>query len=117
MNALDFAPLLVIIVLLSGLAAHYLLERRRRANAGSPSNRQFSGPIYREDDRYWLGGVIYYNPDDPDLLVPKRYGLGLGQTLNFGHPRAKWFILGTLVVILLLTSLGALAPHTGTHPF
>lgn len=38
----------------------------------------------------WRLGIFYYNPADPDIMVPKR--TGLGYTLNFGH-RASWWIL------------------------
>jgi uncharacterized membrane protein len=40
-------------------------------------------------------GLIYMNPDDPRLVVPKR--LGLGWTFNFAKPGA-WVILGFLLL-------------------
>lgn len=42
------------------------------------------------DDRYWKGGMIYYNPDDPALMVEKR--MGGGWTVNFGRP-VSWLLL------------------------
>jgi uncharacterized membrane protein len=57
-----------------------------------------------DDDRHWLAGTIYYNRDDPRLLVPKRLGLGLGHTLNLGHP-VSWLILAVPFVIALLTAV------------
>ena len=56
--------------------------------------------IFRDDERYWLGGILYKNPDDPALFVPKRFGFG--WTLNFGHPKARLFLLVLLMVLLLL---------------
>lgn len=47
----------------------------------------------------WKWGVFYYNPEDPDLVVPKR--TGLGYTLNFGH-RASWWILMVLAAVIAL---------------
>ena len=29
-------------------------------------------------------GIFYFHPNDPALLVPKRFGIG--YTLNFGNP-------------------------------
>lgn len=55
-------------------------------------------PVYRDDDRYWYG-FFYYNPDDPDVIVPKRYGIG--WTVNFGRPAGKLFAIALLILILL----------------
>jgi uncharacterized membrane protein len=55
--------------------------------------------VYRDDERNWLGGVVYYNRDDPDVLVPKRYGWG--WTVNFAHPAGKVFLAFMLLLILL----------------
>jgi uncharacterized membrane protein len=45
-------------------------------------------------------GIIYNNPKDPRLWVPKISGYG--TTLNFAHRRA-WVMLGSILVL----SLGA----------
>ena len=45
-------------------------------------------------DEGWKWGLIYNNPADPALWVPKR--VGIGWTLNFGHP---W---GWPVMVLLI---------------
>lgn len=45
----------------------------------------------RTDRKLWKAGVFYYNPDDPELVVPKR--VGVGRTLNMAR-RASWFIIG-----------------------
>lgn len=50
----------------------------------------------------WRWGVFYFNPDDPDVMVPKR--TGLGYTMNFARP-ASWAILGALILILPLALL------------
>jgi uncharacterized membrane protein len=54
----------------------------------------------RTEDRYWKGGVLYFNPNDPALLVEKRFGIG--YTLNFGH-RLAWVLLGAILLIPVLT--------------
>lgn len=46
-------------------------------------------------DAHWRwGGILYVNPGDPALWVEKR--VGIGYTVNFGHPWA-WWVLGLLV--------------------
>ncbi|KFJ00954.1 DUF1648 domain-containing protein [Bifidobacterium stellenboschense] len=56
------------------------------------------GTMPRDDDRYWIGGVIYWNRDDPAVIVPKRFGIG--WTCNFARPGAWAGIAALLVVII-----------------
>jgi uncharacterized membrane protein len=51
-------------------------------------------------------GLIYVNPDDPAIWVPKR--MGLGWTLNFAHGRS-WFMLGILLLPVFLVLVFALS--------
>jgi uncharacterized membrane protein len=44
----------------------------------------------------WRAGIIYFDPDDPALFVPKRSGLG--YTFNFARPSA---LLITVVLLVL----------------
>jgi len=53
-------------------------------------------PVDRSDPRFWRAGVFYCNPDDPDLWVERRWGVGL--TLNYAKPVA-WGITGTLLAL------------------
>ena len=53
-------------------------------------------------DRCWKLGQIYYNPDDPAMVVEKRFGLG--YTLNCGHRGLVW-ILGVAVLVFVLLRL------------
>ena len=48
------------------------------------------------------GGLVYWAPDDPSIVVPKR--IGIGSTLNMAHP-VSWILIGAVVVIPLLISL------------
>ncbi len=51
------------------------------------------------DARFWKAGLIYYNPADSALMVPKREGFG--YTMNFGRP-ISWLILGAILLIPLV---------------
>lgn len=57
----------------------------------------------RTEDRYWLLGVIYFNRDDPAVLVEKRFGIG--YTLNFARPMAWTIILLAVLLPVALTRL------------
>jgi uncharacterized membrane protein len=48
-----------------------------------------------DDHRMWRLKALYFNPADPALFVPARFGYGL--TLNFGRPIAIAIMLGILV--------------------
>lgn len=50
------------------------------------------------DDKYWKGGIIYVNPKDPRIWVPKRNGLG--YTLNFGHGISILIILAVVFAVI-----------------
>ncbi|WP_183575395.1 DUF5808 domain-containing protein [Mucilaginibacter sp. X5P1] len=49
----------------------------------------------------WKWGIFYYNPNDPNVMVEKRSGLG--WTFNFGH-NVSLIIMG----VILLTIIGTL---------
>jgi len=56
----------------------------------------------RTPDARWIGGLVYFNPTDPALLVEKR--MGIGWTLNFGNPWS-WVPLIAVAVILVIGPL------------
>lgn len=49
-------------------------------------------------DECWKLGAIYFNTDDPALVVPKRDGLG--YSMNFARPQAWVFLAGIFSLIL-----------------
>jgi len=55
-----------------------------------------TGP--RPRDEVWRG-IFYFNPNDPALLVPKRFGIG--YTLNFGNPWC-WAVVALIFLMLAL---------------
>ncbi|MFL5587716.1 MAG: DUF5808 domain-containing protein [Ktedonobacteraceae bacterium] len=117
-----------VLLLMGGLLIAIVLvlfwhPQRSRTKTSTSADRQRTDAFYRDDDRYWYGGVFYNNPDDPAVLVPKRFGLG--WTVNFGHPQGKLFLIGMLLLPLVLLILNVLffgtAPigchPSGCHPF
>lgn len=53
-------------------------------------SRQSGSGADATPDRRWYLGQFYYNPEDPALMVERRFGLG--YTLNFGN-RLAWLFL------------------------
>jgi len=55
------------------------------------------------DDDLWKLGLLYFNPKDPSLFVPKR--MGVGWTLNFGHPVSYLLLLAIILIPLIVSWL------------
>lgn len=117
MSAYEFFLVVIAALLIASALILFLPAQRSRRQSGSPANRQRTGPVFRDDDRYWYGGLFYHNPDDPDPFIPKRYGWG--WTVNFAHPMGKLFLAIMIALILLPIVLSALFPNLpsyGCHP-
>src|SRR5690606_14446097 len=55
-----------------------------------------------DEDRYWIGGFLYFNRSDPSIFVEKRFGIG--WTLNFANPLGYLIIFVPIILIILITS-------------
>jgi uncharacterized membrane protein len=88
-----FPPVLIISALLVvGLIGSLIyLGKLNRDPGGGPGNTP--------DECWRVGGRIYYNPDDPVLMVEKR--MGLGYTINFGN-RLAWVLIAFTLACLLV---------------
>lgn len=53
------------------------------------------------DDEKWIYGFIYYNKEDPKLMVEKR--LGMGWNINMAHTLGK--VITILLVLIIFGSL------------
>jgi uncharacterized membrane protein len=97
----SWAPLVVVLPILTAVvvAVVVLARHNREQEAGAEG----TGLIHRDDDKYWWGGLLYVNRDDPALLVPRRFGLG--WALNFGNPRTAMVLAGVLALIGVSISL------------
>ena len=51
-----------------------------------------------DNDHLYKWGVIYYNPEDPAVLVDKRFGTGM--SFNFARWQAKAFLAIMLVILV-----------------
>jgi uncharacterized membrane protein len=70
-----------------------MIGGRALMRIGRPASRHV------EDSSMWRFKALYFNPADPALFVPARYGYGL--TLNFGRPIAI-----AIMAAILLAGLG-----------
>ncbi|SDW69618.1 DUF5808 domain-containing protein [Paenibacillus sp. CF384] len=79
------------VLIIGGLAFLIIYIRRLRLT------QHLDGDLGEEGR--WMAGGIYYNPQDPSIFVPKKYGIG--WTLNFGRP-TSWLVIATLFAIPFL---------------
>ncbi|MFL8710088.1 DUF5808 domain-containing protein [Clostridioides sp. GD02377] len=70
----------------------------------SPNLKSSSSYSPEDDEKHWIAGIIYNNPNDPSLMVDKRFGIG--YTVNFGNPIGK--IIYIAIALLLIFSLFSL---------
>jgi uncharacterized membrane protein len=98
---LPFAFALLVVLLI----AFWIAQRRWPGVASEPV------PVGdRTPDKCWKLGLLYFNRNDPAVLVEKRFGIG--WTVNFGNPRL-WLVIGA-TLLLLLAILGLLTVKGGT---
>lgn len=53
---------------------------------------------YVDDDDKWLGGLVYYNPNDDRLMINNR--IGLNSSVNLAKPAGK-LLYGLLAVVIV----------------
>jgi uncharacterized protein len=89
-------PALLLLPTLAGVGVLLVPALRdRKAGEGARGD----GPVARDDDKHWKGGIFYYNPDDPAVFVRRRFGVG--WTINNGNPRG-WLAMGAFVGLIVL---------------
>jgi uncharacterized membrane protein len=104
-RVLPMLPFVAGVLLLAAVAA-------RTGQGGSRLNGNVRGLALaagtdRDDDRFWKGGLLYVNRDDPALVVGARFGFG--WALNFGNPVAWLLIAGFVALWAGLAVIGAAA--------
>lgn len=102
-GALTVVLAVAIVVAQVAIAIYYgqggsRLARRMGAELGMTTAPDM--PSDAEDAR-WKGGILYWNPDDPSIFVPKRFGVG--WTVNLARPAGALLI--ALLIVVMLTSL------------
>jgi uncharacterized membrane protein len=74
---------------ITSIVVSIVVGGRAALRIGKPTARHVADPTL------WRWKALYFNPADPALFVPARFGYGL--TLNFGRPLAVALMLGLLV--------------------
>nr|WP_106781152.1 DUF5808 domain-containing protein [Lysinibacillus timonensis] len=54
-----------------------------------------------DEDRFWKGGLWYFNKNDPSIFVEKRFGVG--WTINFANPVGYFILILPILIILFIS--------------
>ena len=84
-----------------------VLMRLGQGGSGMPSAEEpdsvATRPVGdRTEDRFWKLGVLYFNRNDPSVMVEKRFGLG--YTMNFARPVAWAIVLIPVLALFAITT-------------
>lgn len=94
-------PLLVLL-----LAVLVIFVVRYRNAVASWSTRSEDGrPDAPDDDRYWKGGFVYINRNDPSVFVPKRFGVGWTVNLGSIGGMAMGIVLLLVIAGVIVTAI------------
>ncbi len=88
-----------LLLLVIGLILMYLHTNRYKKRI-TPMTEKENLVSPEDQDDCWKWGMFYYNPNDPAILVNKRYGLG--WTVNFGSIQGKLFIILLCVILIAI---------------
>lgn len=105
--------LIVLLVLLTLVIAVIFANRRHKAEwlkHPQPDNADGKGSESYDDERFWIAGLIYNNPTDTKVFVPKRSGLG--TTVNWAQPGGKAILLGICAIPVVVIGLSMWASTT-----
>ena len=91
------AVLLAVLVIAPLMILIYVMARFSQQWSAPSTIQTIFGD--RTPDEGWYLGLLYYNRNDPAIMVEKRFGFG--YTLNMARP-ASWAILIALVGLPLL---------------
>ena len=82
----------VVLLILSFYTEFNTRRQMEQMAPGSPDD------VVNDEDRYWIAGQFYYNPNDSHLTKESR--IGVNTTINMAHPVGK--ILTIFLVLCLL---------------
>ncbi|MBR4445054.1 MAG: hypothetical protein IKS37_04090 [Solobacterium sp.] len=72
------------------------------------------GEWYVDDDEHWLGGLLYFNPDDSKTIINNR--VGMNSSVNIARP-AGMVLMSFLVILLAgMPVMGVWLDSLGTQP-
>lgn len=111
LNTIDIineSVVLIISIVISTIPIIFIFIYVKKINSNKNVNygemiTEDSAMINRDDDDLYIGGMFYYNPMDPALMVESRAGVGID--MNYAKTGAK-IITTIIIAVLMATVLG-----------
>lgn len=97
--------ILIITGIYSIILLYYILRVEFKTRAMQEKLTQNSGTdMYIDDDKSWILGLFYYNPNDKHIMINDR--IGMGTTVNLAKPVGKFLTMLSIICILLMPFIG-----------
>jgi uncharacterized membrane protein len=91
-------PIIFLVVVLAGTIAFAVkVGRTDKLHIDEPEK----GITDFDEDSNWIGGLLYFNRNDPSIFVEKRFGVG--WTINFSNPIGYLIIFVPLAIIFIFS--------------
>ncbi len=94
--------MLIYTVLLTVVALYTEFKTRRQMEEMAPGTPT---DLVYDEDRYWIAGQFYYNPNDKHLTKEAR--IGVGSTINLARPAGKALMAFLVLCLLSLPLISA----------
>lgn len=112
--AMDKAPIAIMVglVLVVGTSLVMIAALASKKSALQPAVDRYVERVAstnsegRDNDEHYKWGMFYYNPDDPAVMVEKRFGFGMD--FNYAHWQGKAFITAMLLMLVGCVALPVL---------
>lgn len=99
--------LMVMIAVLTLILALIIVSMQTELATRSAQHKltkDFACDEYVDEDKYWINGMFYYNPDDRHLMKNDRVGINMG--VNLARPAGMAITIITLLILLALPFFG-----------
>ncbi|MBR2551630.1 MAG: hypothetical protein IKF05_01385 [Erysipelotrichaceae bacterium] len=107
--------LIVLMTVLTVAVCVFALRIEMRMRKMQEKLTESSGAgAYIDDDDKWLGGFLYYNPDDHNAIINSR--IGLNSTVNLASGFGKFMIVATVLLLLGMPFLGIALDQMSYQP-
>lgn len=112
--AMDKAPIAIMVglVLVVGTSLAMIAALASKKSALQPAVDRYVERVAstnsegRDNDEHYKWGMLYHNPDDPAVMVEKRFGVGMD--FNYAHWQGKAFITAMLLMLVGCVALPVL---------
>jgi len=84
----------VLLMVIAMYTEFHTRHKMEQMASGSPTD------IVNDEDRHWIAGQFYYNPDDKHLMTAAR--IGVSSTVNLAHPAGKALMIFLMMCLLIL---------------